>query len=416
MVPKAIVAEVATARQAASFVLGCVVALTVVLLLQRRPEDLVSRSAARDPAVGFFGWRSPSAAAAARNGTSSPPPSAAAQGAPVNTSAAAKGEGLQQAAHHQDGGGGSPRRLPPSPAVRRQEEDNDGDDDAEAEFPGLAAAVSRAATPDDRTVIITCVNQAWAAPGSLLDLFLESFRAGEGTAHLLRHVLIVAMDAAAMKRCQEALRHPHCYLYTPVPPGLDLSSAKFFLSPEYLELVWSKLRLQRRVLQLGYSFLFTDVDILWFRNPFKHVTAYADMTVSSDVFFGDPDNVANFPNTGFFHVRPNNRTIAMARIWHEARGRYPGKNEQPVFNAIKRRLVADLGLRLQYIDPAFMGGFCSYGKDLAKICTMHANCCVGLGNKLRDLRTLLNDWKNYTSMPHWARGNARWTVPGACIH
>lgn len=278
--------------------------------------------------------------------------------------------------------------------------------------------VSRAATSDDdpRTVIITCVNQAWAAPGSLLDLFLESFRVGDGTSSLLRHVLIVAMDPTAMARCRAV--HPHCYLFAAaVPAGVDFASAKFFLSREYLELVWSKLRLQRRVLQLGYTFLFTDVDVLWFRNPLKHVTAYADMSVSSDVFFGDPDRVDNFPNTGFFHVRPNSRTIAMTEAWHRARERFPGMNEQPVFNAIKKGLVKDLGLRLQYIDPTFMAGFCSYGKgDLGKVCTMHANCCVGIHNKIRDLRTVLHDWRNYTAMPHWAKHNAKWTVPGACIH
>ena len=116
-----------------------------------------------------------------------------------------------------------------------------------------------------------------------------------------------------------------------------------------------------------------DVDVMWFRNPFKHVTAYADMSISSDVFFGDPDRIDNFPNTGFFHVRPNNRTIAMTRAWHEARERYPGLNEQPVFNAIKKGLV-------------------------------------------RDLATVLDDWKNYTRMPRWAKHTAKWTVPGACIH
>ncbi|CAN6302783.1 unnamed protein product [Urochloa humidicola] len=388
-----VMASEATGRQAASFVLGCVATLTVVLLLQRRPEEL-----SRAP-VNFFGGTSSS---------SSPAPSstAAAGPAPVITMAA---DGQVQAAVRPV----QANATNPAAAVttdnadhlREKEEDDD-------EFRGLAAVVSRAATADDRTVIITCVNEAWAKPGSLLDLFLESFRSGEGISHLLDNVLIVAMDQPAMARCKAL--HPHCYLYT--IPGVDLASAKFFLSKEYLELVWSKLKLQRRVLQLGYNFLFTDVDILWFRNPLKHVTAYADMSVSSDVFFGDPDRIDNFPNTGFFHVRPNNRTIAMTRIWHQARERYPGMNEQPVFNAIKKGLVADLGLRVQYMDPAFMGGFCSYGKDLRKICTMHANCCVGLGNKLRDLRTVLDDWKKYTRMPHWAKHTARWTVPGACIH
>uniref|UniRef100_J3L787 Uncharacterized protein n=1 Tax=Oryza brachyantha TaxID=4533 RepID=J3L787_ORYBR len=30
---------------------------------------------------------------------------------------------------------------------------------------------------------------------------------------------------------------------------------------------------------------------------------------------------------------------------------------------------------------------------------MHANCCVGLENKVHDLRNVLADWKNYTSLP-----------------
>jgi len=29
---------------------------------------------------------------------------------------------------------------------------------------------------------------------------------------------------------------------------------------------------------------------------------------------------------------------------------------------------------------------------------MHANCCVGLGNKLHDLRDVLGQWKNYSGL------------------
>nr|CAB3492471.1 unnamed protein product [Digitaria exilis] len=422
---KVATAEATARRQAVSFVLGCVVALTVVVLLQQRRPDELTRP--RAPAVQFFGWRTSSSTSSGHDddGTSSSPSTSTAAAvlppAILATDHQAANATKQQPAADTSAATTADdvvRCIPASPAHRQQEggKEEDADDAAEEEddeFRGLAAAVARAATVDDRTVIITCVNQAWAAPGSLLDLFLESFRVGDGIAHLLGHVLIVAMDPTAMARCR-ALHHPHCYLFT--MPGVDFTSAKFFLSKEYLELVWSKLKLQRRVLQLGYNFLFTDVDILWFRNPFKHVTAYADMSISSDVFFGDPDRLDNFPNTGFFHVRPNNRTIAMTKLWHEARERYPGMNEQPVFNAIKKGLVADLGLRVQYMDPAFVAGFCSYGKDLRKICTMHANCCVGLANKLRDLRSVLADWNNFTAMPHWAKHNARWTVPGACIH
>ncbi|CAM0878095.1 unnamed protein product [Alopecurus aequalis] len=396
MMGKTIVAE-ATARQAVSFVLGAVAALTIVMLVQyRAPAAGLSRARTHGQ---FSGWRSSDHHRL--NGTA-----VAATGHQAPTVGAGEDHHHQANATTKTNSTITHASRPPITDLKEE-----GARDAE-EFRGLAAAVARAAT-DDRTVIITCVNQAWAAPGSLLDLFLESFRVGDGTARLLPHVLVVSMDAAAHARCQAV--HRHCYQYTMPGLNIDFTSHKFFGSKEWLELVWSKLKLQRRVLELGYGFLFTDVDILWFRDPFKHVTAYADMTVSADVYFGDPDNIGNFPNTGFFHVKPNKRTIAMTKLWHESRGLYPGANEQPVFNMIKKRLVAKLGVRLQYLDPAHVGGFCSHGEDLGKIVTMHANCCVGLKNKMKDLRSVLDDWKNYTRLPPWEKHRAKWTVPGACI-
>jgi hypothetical protein len=114
-------------------------------------------------------------------------------------------------------------------------------------FKGLAELLPRVAM-DDRTVIITSVNEAWAQPGSLLDLYLDSFKNGEDTAHLLDHLLVVALDARGFDRCKAV--HPHCYLLNAT--SVDMSSAKAFMSPDYLQLVF-----QQRVLELGYSFLFT---------------------------------------------------------------------------------------------------------------------------------------------------------------
>ncbi|KAF7069475.1 hypothetical protein CFC21_075100 [Triticum aestivum] len=404
---KVVVAE-ATARQVASFVLGAAAALTVVMLVQyRAPAAGLSR--ARTPGH-FSGLKlSSDEQHHRRNGT------AAARAvvhhrAPPVAGSAARDDDRRRPANATTVTKPNSTSTSHLPSTHRHEEK--GGKEESAEFRGLAAAVARAAM-DDRTVIITCVNQAWAAPGSLLDLFLESFRIGDGTARLLPHVLVVAMDPGAHARCLAV--HRHCYHYTIPGLNIDFAAHKYFLSKDYLELVWSKLKLQRRILELGYGFLFTDVDIVWLRDPFKHVTAYADMTVSSDVYFGDPDNLGNFPNTGFFHVKPNARTIAMTKLWHGGRDKYPGANEQPVFNMMKKQMVAELGLRVQYLNPAYVGGFCSYGKDLGKIVTMHANCCVGIGNKIRDLKGVLGDWRNYTRMPPWERHRAKWTVPGACI-
>ena len=113
----------------------------------------------------------------------------------------------------------------------------------------------RAVADEDRTVIMTSVNEAWAAPGSLLDSFLESFRVGENVSHFVKHIVVVAMDEGAFRRCRAV--HPHCHLLLPEKEGLDLSGAKGYMTKDYLDLVWSKLKLQQRILELGYNLLFT---------------------------------------------------------------------------------------------------------------------------------------------------------------
>ena len=128
-------------------------------------------------------------------------------------------------------------------------------DTEERVFPGLAELLPRVAT-DDGTVIITSVNEAWARPGSLLDLFRAGFNSGEGIAHLLNHTLIVAADPGALALCQAV--HPHCYLHEVT--SANVSSANHFMTKSYLELIWARLDVPQRVLQLGYNYLFTVSD------------------------------------------------------------------------------------------------------------------------------------------------------------
>ena len=72
-------------------------------------------------------------------------------------------------------------------------------------------------------------------------LYLESFRNGVDIAHLLNHLLVVALDARGFERCKAV--HPHCYFLHAT--SVDMSSAKPFMSPDYLELVWTKLTFQQ---------------------------------------------------------------------------------------------------------------------------------------------------------------------------
>jgi len=81
---------------------------------------------------------------------------------------------------------------------------------------------------EDRTVILTLVNEAWAQPGSLLDIYRESFKNGEDIEHFLNHVLVIAIDAGGFGRCKAV--HPHCYLLEVNKSTANLSSANRFMN------------------------------------------------------------------------------------------------------------------------------------------------------------------------------------------
>nr|CAB3499685.1 unnamed protein product [Digitaria exilis] len=295
----------------------------------------------------------------------------------------------------------------PAPSQQQEEEER---------FPELAELLPRVAT-EDRTVIITSVNEAWARPGSLLDLFRESFRIGEGIAPLLNHTLVVALDPGRLRHCRAV--HPHCYLVE--VKGMNVSAANRFNSRAYLGVVWSKLSIQQRILELGYNYLFTDVDVMWFRNPFRHINLYADLTISCDRYFGKPEDLYNSPNTGFYYAKSNNRTVQMLRHWQAARSRFlpANKHDQQIFGAIKTELAGQLSVRIHFVDTALFGSFCAFpGEVSGSVCTMHANCCMGLDNKMQDLTNIIADWKNYTSMTPADRksGKAKWTYTINCRH
>jgi hypothetical protein len=102
-------------------------------------------------------------------------------------------------------------------------------------------------------VILTTLNQAWAEPGSIFDLFLESFQVGDNTQKLVNNLIIISMDQKAHARCLAI--HPHCYALR--TEGLNFSSEAYFMSEEYLKMMWRRIEFLGTVLEMGYSFVFT---------------------------------------------------------------------------------------------------------------------------------------------------------------
>ncbi|KAM0070384.1 putative nucleotide-diphospho-sugar transferase [Helianthus debilis subsp. tardiflorus] len=267
----------------------------------------------------------------------------------------------------------------------------------------------------NNTVIITTLNDAWAELNSMFDLLLESFRIGNQTKKFLKHLIVVTLDEKAYARC--LMLHPHCYNLS--TRGTDFSEEAYYMTQDYLKMMWRRIDFLRNVLDLGYSFVFTDADIMWFRDPFPKFHMEADFQIASDYFNGNPLDLKNKPNGGFNYVKSNNKTIQFYKFWYNSRLIYPRLHDQDVFNKIKfSPFIKNVGLQIRFLDTGYFGGFCQPSKDLNKVCTMHANCCVGLENKVHDLGIMLDDWRKYKrslvnrTSTHEYVGS--WTVPQLC--
>ncbi|KAL9167791.1 hypothetical protein ABFS82_05G121000 [Erythranthe guttata] len=275
-------------------------------------------------------------------------------------------------------------------------------------YGNLENTLKRAAMEDNKTVIITTLNAAWTEPNSIFDLFLESFRIGNGTQYLLKHLVVVALDRKAYSRCMDA--NLHCFDLA--GDGVDYSGQVYYMTSNYLKMVWRRTDFLRTVLQLGYNFVFSDADIMWLRDPFTRFYPDGDFQIACDNYNHNSTDLGNFPNAGFTYVKSNNRTIEFYKFWYNGIYYFPGKNEQYVLNMIKfSPFISEIGLDIRFLDTAYFGGFCEPAKDLDLVVTMHANCCVGLGKKIHDIKILIDDWKRYSgnnSSP------VSWTVPIEC--
>ncbi|KAL3683512.1 hypothetical protein R1sor_001534 [Riccia sorocarpa] len=173
-----------------------------------------------------------------------------------------------------------------------------------------------------------------------------------------------------------------------------LSFLQFFMSGDFLKMMWRKIYFLRVVLEAGYNLISCDADMLWFRDPLARLSPdpEIDFQISGDRFNGNKTGLGNDLNTGFFYVRSNNVTINFFKFWYDSRLEYPNKNEQNVLDAIKTmEAFAQLQLKAEALDTLYFSGFCQTSRDFEKVCTMHANCCTTQQRKLIDLKWTKDD-------------------------
>ncbi|KAL3834710.1 hypothetical protein ACJIZ3_009446 [Penstemon smallii] len=247
----------------------------------------------------------------------------------------------------------------------------------------------------------------------MLDLFLDGFWLGEGTRDLINNLLIVAMDQTSYERC-EFLRL-HCYKLE--TEGVDFMGEKLYMSEDFIKMMWRRTIFLRDVLKRGYNFIFTDIDVLWLRNPFQHLNLQQnlDMQISTDKFRGNPWSESHRINTGFYMIQSNNKTIALFDRWYALKDRAKGLKEQDVLQImIQKGFLRKLGMRVKFLDTIYFSGFCQDSRDVRAVATVHANCCRGIAAKLVDLTAVVHDWKRYKSSSADETSIFRWSKHDAC--
>ncbi|KAL1546524.1 hypothetical protein AAHA92_23110 [Salvia divinorum] len=289
----------------------------------------------------------------------------------------------------------------------------------------LEVALEKASMAN-KTVIIAFVNKAYVEPNdaeypTMFDLFLEGFWVGDDTRRLLSHLLVVSMDTTAHQRC--LFRRLNCYRMAAEDDGL--AGEKFFMSAGFLEMMWRRTSFLIQVLNKGYSFIFTDIDILWLRNPFTRLVTNADesmdLQISTDEFDDDASSTRIRINTGFYFIKSNNKTTSLFQRWYDTRTNSGGVKEQDVLqNLVRHGILAQLGIKIKFLNTIYFSGFCKFSLgDFRFVATVHATCCRGIPAKVLDLKDVLRNWKRFReaesfSVPTNTTNNFRGIVHGAC--
>lgn len=129
--------------------------------------------------------------------------------------------------------------------------------------------------------------------------------------------------------------HPDTHLAGGKPVVRTLADADTFGTIAFLETSRRKSLLVLKVLHLGYDVLFSDVDVVWVRNPIRRMASFpSDIVLQSDTRFSPQARPLNYNvNSGLYFARSNPRTIRafLAIIKYSQAIR---RSEQKAFNYV----------------------------------------------------------------------------------
>jgi len=187
--------------------------------------------------------------------------------------------------------------------------------DAAAKDPALAQLLRKIALNGE--VLAAVSNMALAGDGGMLQTFVESVRAAG-----IQNAMVIAIDPQT-KRQVEKWGMPAHHM------TIQLQGAQKQLGMSNHGVSGMKFRILRHFMELGYSVLLSDVDIVFLQNPFHHLRRDVDVESMSDGWdnataygfndvYDDPAmGWARFAhsmrqvvfNSGLFYLRPTQATV-----------------------------------------------------------------------------------------------------------
>ncbi|XP_042404181.1 UDP-D-xylose:L-fucose alpha-1,3-D-xylosyltransferase 1-like [Zingiber officinale] len=213
-------------------------------------------------------------------------------------------------------------------------------------------------------------------------------------------VLIFAEDYATLYEINR--RWPgHAVLVQPAP---DSQTAHDYGSQGFYNITSRRPRHLLDILELGYSVMYNDVDIVWVADPFRYLEGDHDVYFTDDMFAEKPlnhshnlpppetDGQTNICSCMIF-LRPTRGGKKLIRNWiEEIRKQHWSENakphDQPAFNCALRKTAKEMDLHLLPQAAFPSGGLYFRNADWVKRtegmhAIVHNNYMIGFQNKIK---------------------------------
>lgn len=165
--------------------------------------------------------------------------------------------------------------------------------------------ILRTVTSPDKAVIVMTCNYADA------DLLINFVCHAKGHGIDLSHLLFFPTDDQIHTVAKSL--GLNCYYNAKIFEGVPTVRNKLFGDTTFMEIMLAKVLTVHMVNWLGYNILFSDVDLVYNKDPLPYFQNLSNSDAAYDIIFQDdhsrrPENGPYFGNSGFYWVKHNDKT------------------------------------------------------------------------------------------------------------